>query len=258
MSKETDTTISTYIFVHNQNIILDFLNKNRFLDFQNVNYVFLGNKKIDKLNNLKNIIVARDLPHNIEHYPNLTSFTGWYALCKNNLINTEYVNLFEYDINYHPNFVSKNQQLIESAIDAAGYLCLSVNNPYFLHPMFTEPFISELKKRENIDIHQTVQHLKNKNPNLQWPVTSNSTWKKDILFNYVNWFSEYIDTIGATSCAGHIAERSISFYYFINKINVALALNLIEHLQLNSHMTDPNIPKTYDKFTAEYHKIKKY
>ena len=250
--------VSTYIFVHNQNIILDFLDKKRFLDFKNVKYVFLGDKKVDKLSHLNNIIVARDLKYNIEHYPNLTSFTGWYALCKNNLITTDYVNLFEYDINYSNNFVDKNQQLIESTIDAAGYLSLSVDNPYYLHPMFTEPFVSELKKRENIDIYQIVKNLKSKNPNLQWPVTSNSTWKKETLFNYVKWFSEYIDIVGPTSCAGHIAERSISFFYFINKVNAKLSLNLIEHLQLNSHKTDPNIPAAYDKFTAEYYKIKKY
>lgn len=249
-------TIDTYIFVHDQDIILDFINKKRFSEFKNVKYVFLGNKNIDKLSNLDNIIVARDLPHNIEHYPKLTSFTGWYALYKNNLISSDYVNLFEYDINYKSNFVDKNQQIVDTLPDAVGYLGLTVNSVHFMDPRFTEPLLTKVKEKENIDISSIIQKLKIKNPNLQWTTTSNSTWKREILFKYIEWFSQYIESIGDTPCAGHIAERSISFFYYINKINVQLALNLIEHLQLDSHRTDPNMPAAYNKFAAEYNKIK--
>lgn len=249
-------TIETYIFVHDQDIVLDFINKKRFSDFNNFKYVFLGNKNTDKISNLDNVIIARNLKYNIEHYPKLTSFTGWYALYKNNIIQSDYINLFEYDINYNSNFISKNQQIIETSPDAIGYLSASVDSIYFMDSRFTEPLVSEVKKNENIDIVDIIKKIKIKNSNLQWATTSNSTWKREVLFKYIEWFSKYINKIGPTPCAGHIAERSISFFYFINKINVQLALNLIEHLQLDSHKTDPNMPSAYNKFAAEYIKIK--
>jgi hypothetical protein len=66
--------------------------------------VFVGNRPIDKIEDLSNVIISRNYEGNLEDYPQLTSFTGWYTLWKHNLIDSEYVNLFEYDIDYVPDF----------------------------------------------------------------------------------------------------------------------------------------------------------
>jgi hypothetical protein len=89
----------TFIFVHEQNIILDFKNHNKFSNLNNVKYVFLGKNDTDKIESLNDVIICRNLPNNIEDYPNLTSFSCWYALWKNNMYNSNYINLFEYDVN---------------------------------------------------------------------------------------------------------------------------------------------------------------
>ena len=45
--------METYIFVHNQNIILDFIESKKFNDLGLVKYVFLGDSNIDKIENLE-------------------------------------------------------------------------------------------------------------------------------------------------------------------------------------------------------------
>ena len=53
-SIENNLTVDTFIFIHDQEIVLDFINKNKFKDFENFKWVFLGNKPYDKIENIDN------------------------------------------------------------------------------------------------------------------------------------------------------------------------------------------------------------
>lgn len=90
--------IKTYIFVHSEDIINHCESVGNFDNFTNRTYVFLGSGNTDSLKKFDNIIIARDLPNNLEEYPKMCAYSGWYVLFKNNLITNDYVNLFEYDI----------------------------------------------------------------------------------------------------------------------------------------------------------------
>lgn len=248
--------IGTYIFVHDQNIILDFVNKGKFKEFDNLKYVFVGNKPNDKINNLKNVIIANKLPINIEHIPKLTSFTGWYALCENNLIKEDYVNLFEYDINYSNSFVSKNESLINSNPDAIGYFNLTAKHPFFIEvKTYSDVLVKDIKDKTGVDMIELVNSYLKKNPNLLWQNTSNSSWKVSVLKEYVNWVKQFVDVLSKFEFAGHAIERSISFFYYIKRLNVSLTNGLLEHLQLNSHKTDPFLPKNDNRFNEGYKKL---
>lgn len=48
----------TFIFVHDQELIVEFENSNKFKDLYNYTYVFLGNRPTDKINDLTNLIIA--------------------------------------------------------------------------------------------------------------------------------------------------------------------------------------------------------
>jgi hypothetical protein len=73
--------------------------------------VIINNNNIElNIYNKTNSIICRNLKHNIEDYPNLTSFTGWYAIWKNNLISSNYINLFEYDVNISDDLQNKINQ----------------------------------------------------------------------------------------------------------------------------------------------------
>jgi hypothetical protein len=120
--------MQTFIFVHDQNIVIDFIHSNKFSNIDNVKYVFVGDKPVDKIKDLNEVIVCRDLKDNIENYPNLTSFTGWYALWKNNLIESDYINLFEYDINFSSDLVSQINNSYDEGYDIIGYIPLKVRD----------------------------------------------------------------------------------------------------------------------------------
>jgi hypothetical protein len=233
--------IETFIFIHDQDILLDFIGKNKFTDIHNFKWVFLGKNPVDKLSSIKNIIVARDLEDNIEQYPKLTSFTGWYALYKNGLLKSKYVNLFEYDIKYIPEFVDINKEMIKNDFDFIGYFPMSIFDVvYIKDSRYSNELIGSVKHKENKDIVDMINNLP---PNTTWSSSSNSTWKVDVLKKYLDWFTLYINDIKDSIYCGHIHERSISFYYFLENLNVRLTQGLMFHAQLNSHGTSPLPPE---------------
>lgn len=233
-----------FIFIHDQDIILDFMMKNRFSSLENFRYVFLGNRPTDKIKNLNNLIIARELPYNIENLPKLTSFTGWYALYKNGYLDSEFVNLFEYDINYVPEFPEINKEMTKRDFDFVGYFPMSVSDPVYLkHSQYTKELIESIEKNFGYNISEHIMEMMKKNPQMLWSSSSNSTWRTDVLKKYIDWFYTFVDDISDNPYCGHMHERSLSFYYFKENLKVFLTRNLMIHVQLNSHGTSPLPPE---------------
>lgn len=248
-------TLETFIFVHSQDIILDFIKKKRFNNFDKLTYVFVGNRPTDKIKHFENVVICKNLKYNVEQYPNLTSYTGWYALIKNNLITTDYVNLFEYDINYVDNFVDLNTNIINEMPDIIGYLPMQITDPVYIQwDNLVKNLIDSIKAHTKVDVINVIDEIKQKYKNAVWSSSSNSTWKTDTLKMYVEWFHQFVPDIVTSKYCGHMHERSISFFYYIHKIKTYIANNLIFHLQLNSHQTSDNLNK--NRFNTAYNQLK--
>ena len=85
-------TISTFVFVHKQDIILEYKKLNKFNILPNKKYVLVGKNPFNLVENMDDVIVCQKFKGNIEDYPRFTSYTGWYILWKYNLIETDFVN----------------------------------------------------------------------------------------------------------------------------------------------------------------------
>lgn len=233
-------TIQTFIFVHDQEIILDFIKKNRFSDFESLTYVLVGKRLYDKVENFSNVIIAQKYEDNLEDYPNLTSYTGWYILWKNNLISSDYVNLFEYDINYVNDFNKKNIDLIRRNHDFIGYFPMSVNDPVYIKMrQFSDDLVTQIKLKTNVEIEKLIDETWKNNFFATWSSSSNSTWKVESWKKYMDWFYQFLDVVKLSKFSGHMHERSLSFFYRIYNLNVLDTNNLMIHLQLNTHGTSP-------------------
>lgn len=232
-------TIQTFIFIHDQEILLDYLRVNKFKNLKNLKFVYLGNSDVSKIEKLENVIISRNLTHNIEQYPKFTSFTGWYSLWKNNLIYSNYVNLFEYDVNIVSEFSEiQEDTIVNQKPDFIGYIPYPVNSyDYVQNINWVKDIIPAVNQIYSTDIYEVVNNLLQKNLNSMWSSTSNSTFKTDVFFEYMNWFEPLIDFLKNSNTCGHSHERSISFFYFIKNKKVKLIPRIMSHLQLDSHKT---------------------
>jgi hypothetical protein len=243
--------IHTFIFVHDQNIILDFLKYEKFKDIPKLTYIFLGNRDIDKIEDLENVIIARNLEHNIEQYPKLTSYTGWYCIWKNNLTDSDYINLFEYDVNLHNDLISELENIItKDKVDVIGYIPFNVHHYNFLgHKPWCEKLIYSLQSIYNVDV---IENIKKFPATTECSMTSNHTMSINVFKRYMDWIDKMILNIRESTLSGHEVERSISLFYLLNKISYKILPNYLTHFQFDSHQTQGI---SQNKFSQKYNEL---
>lgn len=241
----------TFIFCHDQDLILGFEENQKFKNLYNYTYVFLGSRPTDKLTELDNVIVARDLEHNREQYPLFTSYTGWYALWKNNLIKSDYINLFEYDVILDDFIDQRHNKLYDMNIESIGYNPFPMGNFHFVNnPEWVEHIIPAIAKVHRFDVMRYFNNMVSKNPKAVWSSTSNTTFRTDIFNEYMKWMEPLVDYIKDTKTCGHAHERSITFFLHHRRKQQFLTQGWLTHLQLDSHKTqghEVDNQKSYEK-----------
>jgi hypothetical protein len=227
--------METFIFVHDENIIIDYINAEKFTSLTNVKYVFVGNKESEKIKNLENVIICNELEHNLEDYPKMTSFTGWYALWKNNLIKSDRINLFEYDVNLVDSIKSNIEFNFDLGYKIIGYIPLSVFDHNFISQKeWISHLQSSIQKYYNINLVDFVNTLPQ---DKIITVTSNHSFTINFFNEYMEWIEPMIDDIKSSNFSGHEVERSISIFYLLKNINYVFLPNLLHHFQFDSHET---------------------
>ena len=219
-------------------MILEFEENKKFHSLYKYTYVFLGSRPVDEIIHLPNLVVARELEHNLEEYPLFTSFTGWYALWKNGLIKTKYVNMFEYDVLLDPNIDQQHAKFYEQNTEMIGYVPFPISHFQFIdNKDWVEYILPAIREVYNHDLGQYFSKLVQKNPQAIWSSTSNTTFRSDVFDEYMKWFEPLIPYLKESKTCGHAHERSITFFAHMRKKKQLITQGLLKHLQLDSHKT---------------------
>jgi hypothetical protein len=235
---EPEKYVKTFIFIHDQDLLLEFERIKKFIGFNNYRYVFVGNRPIDKIQDMSNVIISRNYEGHLEDYPQLTSFTGWYTLWKHNLIDSEYINLFEYDINYVPDFETNLYKFYYEKSDMIGYIPFPSNHNMFVrHTPFIDGLFNAIRVVYQMDVKPAINEAIDTQALTYWSSTSNTTFRKDVFDKYMNWFVPLLNFIKDDKNAGHYHERSLTIFSMINKKKFLLTANFIKHFQMDSHKT---------------------
>lgn len=228
----------TFIFIHDQDLILDFESKEKFSNLYNYTYVFLGQRPTDKISHMSNVLVARNYDDNLESYPLFTSYTGWYFLWKNNFIKTNYINLLEYDVILDKNFDQVHTKFYNESVEMIGYVPFPMNHYQFvMNPEWNENILPIIQNKNKVDLKKYFSKIVEKNPNAVWSSTSNTTFRSDIFDQYMKWFESIGEQIKETKTCGHAHERSITFFTHLMNKKMLITNNVLKHLQLDSHKT---------------------
>lgn len=205
--------VKTFIFCHDADVVKNCINEGRFDLFDEFRWVMLGPRDFSSIAHLDGIIIARDLPDNIEHHRNLVAWTGWYALARNGYIQKgDIVNLFEYDI-------TSNQ----------GQFRQLPNSAYFQIPLDVVPYwqcghnyelpIKTLTGKGMGEFHADSV-----------PITSNYTlvWDDAHLQLTLDCVSKGLTGL---TYVGHVLERAYSQYF----VGMPVQANAFKHAFANSH-----------------------
>jgi hypothetical protein len=244
--------IQTFIFVHDENIILDFEKVGKFREIENLKYVLLGQGSCENLKGLGNIIIAREYEDNIEELPVLVAYTGWYLIWKNQLIDvdTDFINMFEYDIILSDNFTEIQHKILQHGIKAISYRPISISDYWFIQSdEHCLPFLNSINKDFGIVFMKYITDL---DPSIIVGVTSNQSMTPQVFNDFMKWARPVIEDIQEETLAGHAMERMFPLFYMYNSLIAVVVGNLIQHFQLDSHKTQGS-SDTF--FTENYEKL---
>jgi hypothetical protein len=216
--------IDYFIVCHDQDIIIDSLQKNKFSMLPNYKFMFVGNKPTNLIDDMENVIVCNKLDFNIENYPKLCSFTAWYAVSKNCLSKEKYCCLLEYDVELSQDFHEKNLEAISNA-DVCSYFIELIDDPMFSK---STPWLDIFFKKYNINTSKIYEEK-------FWYCTTNFILRNDILENFNNWFYEIASMFKDCDLGAYMHERMINVYCILNEIKIEYIKNKVKHFQMCSH-----------------------
>ena len=227
-----------FIFVHNLELISYLEDTVKFSHLNNYQYVLLSTNEFNITD--PKVIVAKDQPRNIESFNNYLQWTGWFCLIANNLIDTDYVTLIEYDVDvsmHADEYISAAMHAPE--IDCYGYAELPKTNSFLNNDKFSSGLNSYLTSL-NISPVSIIERTDNP----MWIVTSNVTIKSDILKSLVksDIFIGLLNYLKNTKLSGHFLERFTTVFLTLNNntyktLTSSTESDIIKHHAIDSHNT---------------------
>jgi len=240
--EEAVDNLTTYIICHDQDIIKANIDSGKYNKLGNLFFLYVGKGEFDNLENYPNVIIIRDLKHNIEQYPKFTAFTAWYALWRHEICKTKYINLLEYDTNPHEDFPFFLKNLLKHSPKVISYFPFSMRNYHFIdNPDWVKTLFASIKSHYKFDIEPFLRSviadsLKAKREPI-WGTTNNVCFEYQTFDKYMRWVSPLINYLKDDINCGHAQERAVTFYCLLHGVPVSFFQGYIEHVQADSHKT---------------------
>jgi hypothetical protein len=214
------SNLSIYIVCHNEKAFKTFksLGNEEYID--KCNYILVGIDKYDKFKGMDNLntIIPIHLPYNIEQHISLLTFTAWYALVKNDLVKTDFVGIFEYDVQFtrnpFPLEFDKNSIYGASYRDIPDYMFLE-----------TVPYLKRLLTPRETETADRMRF---------WMPSSNMIMPEKFLVDFVEYYTDLIPKIMDSKCHSHFHERMINLFAVMEGYKLE-PCDIIHHKQYNSH-----------------------
>lgn len=207
-------------------------------------YLIVGANNTININN--NYIICNQLKNHIEQYPFLCSYTGWYAVAKNNLFNSHVVSLLEYDTIISHLFETYNKNICSQQLNN-NYI-IAYNKTLTNHYVFykSTPWLEiALKRVYDIDLVDFVRSYSKSYP--LWPTTTNITMPVEVLIGFIEWFHPMARIFKQHPLGAYVHERALFIYCVLNNIKIIYApSHLLTHQQAQSH----KINDVYGSFLA--------
>ena len=228
--------IPIFISVHDQDLILKLEKNNIFRYISGYKYLFLGFRPTDKLASLKDkVVIARDLPNNIEHDKCLFDYPGWYALIKNNLIRNSHVIIVHYDCLLYRHFM---RDIINAFKENKDYFINFqphlLTCDYFISDKYAKTAIEIMNTDFNIDIRAKINDAIAKGDKY-WPGGGSFACSKEWLEKYVDWIELFHTKLLNDPMASHNIERTMKFYNLIFNVKEKYLPTVMKHIYNSAH-----------------------
>lgn len=195
-------TIQTFVTIHDQDLIEACEAEGRFAALGDVTYLFVGPRPVDRVPSDAKVVVCRDYFGNIEHFPTLYDFTGWWVLAFHGLITADRVILIQYDMRPTDTNLERDASEYLEGHDVAAFTAghRSAHNWMLLLDGFERAFRAGLDNRL-ADMPPADFE--------EWPTTQGTAWRTAAFTEFMLWVRPMLGVWAEDVWAGHLAERSV-------------------------------------------------
>lgn len=210
---------SIFIVCHDEASYNHFCSNNKDLA-DKVVFIMVGNSGFEP----KSFYAAKDLWHEIEENKSMLTYTAWYALAKNNIVNTEYVGIFEYDTILKPEILSLSDGQLKDDHSVIGFAPRPTNDKLYLDavPGLTQTIPSIYTV--NAYIGSSV-----------WAASTNLIMPKWFLTDFVNWYDGYWRETLQYPNHPHFHERAVNVYAATIGMQYKFFPEWVKHEEKRSH-----------------------
>ena len=241
--------VEAYITVHDQDLLLECERTQQFAQLSSYTYLFVGHRPVDRVPDHVKIIVCRDYEPNIEHWPQLYDFTGWYVLAKHRLIKAQYVICLQYDMHIiHPRL---EQRCADWLWDSPGIIAFTAGHRLAGNFMLNIAGFEALYSAGLSLKHMNMDTWPDFN---EWPSTQGAAWRWNVLIEYMEWLEPMFELFAPNVWAGHLLERTVKAYS-VRTTPEQYMPNVINHKALDCHGTGALMAgnrATYESRNAEF------
>lgn len=216
-------TMQTFVTIHDQDLVLAIeADRGRFAGLDTT-YLFVGPRPVDRILHLgERLVVAREYPGNIERWPHLYDFTGWWVLADYGIIRSDTVLMLQYDMAAGvldleaqiaaalapPPAPPVPPELLGASIvlplapSMVAFACghRSAGNWMLMLDGFEPVFTAGLAARDAAPPPPDFE---------EWPTTQGTAWRTSAFVSFMRWVRPILDVWAPDMWAGHHAERSV-------------------------------------------------
>ncbi len=226
--------LETFVVVHEQERLLAAEAEGRYRHLPEPRFLFVGDRPAERLTGREDVVVARDLPYNLEHRPNLLAFTAWFAVARNGLGRAPNVAMLEYDIDVGPDFVATTHRALEESSGAlVGYEPMPFSDPRYSG--VDVPVASSLRRAYGIELDAFVTDRLQATGQDLWTATSNLSLSRRTLEAFVDWYLPIAETFGDDPLGAHVHERCIPVFGHVTERETVYVPDVLSHRQERSH-----------------------
>lgn len=221
------TDLEIYIVYHDKASFDLFQENNKHIDTSKFKFILVGEYDIVSEYVKENHIVASFLPNNIEKHKSLLTFTAWWALVKNNLINanTYHVGIFEYDVIFQQDIFELEEYLDQDSL--IGFVPREVKDDALYLDWL--PKFCQLLEPDQLNKAKSVP---------LWSASTNIIMPDWFLFAFSTWYINLIPMIIDMPGHSHYHERAVNIFAANCGMKYIFKAEYLEHKGLMSHGVD--------------------
>lgn len=224
-----EKTVKTYILCHDQNFIVESIKNKKYDHFINYYFVFMGMGDTNNIDELENVIFCKNLDNNIEIQKNCLQYCGWYGLYYNNLIDTDYIRIIDYDLEIN-DYDNTTESKVKSGIGFSYDF-------YFIDGFGnSQKFIDISNKQIGKDISAMISEYESKYQQNKWFSSIDVLIDKETFSGFMDWLFPIYEETKDEFYFGMFFERFLTIFLMYKEIEYTISEGKVSHKQLKSHI----------------------